>query len=49
MGSWALRSSVGCVGLGMDHDSKLLLYTGVLMGIGVVVGLLRKQDGVVHA
>jgi hypothetical protein len=40
---------VGCVGLGMDHDSKLLLYTGVLMGIGVVVGLLRKRDGVVQA
>jgi len=33
---------VGCVGMGMDHDSKLLLYTGVLMGIGVVVALRRS-------
>jgi hypothetical protein len=32
---------VGCVGWGMNHDTKLLLYTGVLAGLGVLTTLFK--------
>lgn len=35
--------------VGLDHDTKLLVYTGVLMVMGVAVGVLRKKEGVLNA